>query len=44
MKKTKAQKKREKKIEEKRKLKALEASEDKFVIETINGIEMAFFE
>lgn len=42
MKKTKAQKKREKKIKEKQRLKALEASENKFVIEIINGIEIAY--
>jgi len=42
MKKTKAQKKREKRIKEKRRLKALEASENKFVIETVNGIEIAY--
>ena len=42
MKKTKAQKKREKRIKENQKLKALEASENKFVIETVNGIELAY--
>ena len=42
MKKTKAQKKREKKIKEKQRLKALEASENKFDIETVNGIEIAY--
>ncbi len=42
MKKTKAQKKREKKIKEKQRLKALEASENKFVIKTVNNIEIAY--
>lgn len=42
MKKTKAQKRREKKIKEKQRLKALDASENKFVIETVKGIEIAF--
>ena len=42
MKKTKAQKKREKRIKERQKLNVLEASENKFVIETVNGIEIAY--
>jgi hypothetical protein len=42
MKKTKAQKKREKKIKEKQRLKALEASENKFFIKIVNGIEIAY--
>ena len=42
MKKTKAQKNREKRIKEKQRLKTLEASENQFVIETVNGIEIAY--
>ena len=42
MKKTKAQKKREKRITQKQRLKALEASEDKYVINAVNGIEIAY--
>ena len=42
MKKTKAQKKREKRITQKQRLKALEASEDKYVIEAVNGLEIAY--
>jgi len=42
MKKTKVQKKREKRIAQKQRLKALKASEDKYVIEAVNGIEIAY--
>ena len=42
MKKTKAQKKREKRIAQIQRLKALKASEDKYVIEAVNGIEIAY--
>jgi hypothetical protein len=42
MKKTKAQKKREKRIKQKHRLKALEASENQFIIEAVNGIEIAY--
>ena len=42
MKKTKSQKKREKIIKQKQRLKALEASENQFVIEAVNGIEIAY--
>ena len=42
MKKTKAQKKHEKRIKEKQRPKALEASENKFIIENVNGIEIAY--
>ena len=42
MKKTKAQKKREKRIKHKQRLKALEASENQYVIEAVNGIEIAY--
>jgi hypothetical protein len=42
MKKTKSQKKIEKKIKQKRRLKALELSETQFVIEAVNGIEIAY--
>jgi len=42
MKKTKAQKKREKRIKQKQRLKALEALEDQYVIEAVNGIEIAY--
>jgi len=42
MKKTKSQKKREKLIKQKQRLKALEASENQFVIEAVNGIEIAY--
>jgi len=38
MKKTKSQKKREKIIKQKQRLKALEASENQFVIESVNGV------
>ena len=38
MKKTKSQKKREKIIKQKQRLRALEASENQFVIEAVNGI------
>ena len=40
--KTKSQKKREKIIKQKQRLKALEASENQFVIEAVNGIEIAY--
>jgi hypothetical protein len=42
MKKTKVQKKHEKRIAQKQRLKALKASEDKYVIEAVNGIEIAY--
>ena len=42
MKKTKSQKNRKKKIKERQRLKVLEASENKFVIECVNGIEIAY--
>ena len=42
MKKTKFEKKREKIIEQKKRLKALEASENQYVIEAVNGIEIAY--
>jgi hypothetical protein len=42
MKKTKAQRKREKSIKQKQMLKALEASENQYVIEAVNGIEIAY--
>jgi hypothetical protein len=42
MKKTKTQKKREKRIKQKQRLKALEAPEDQFVVEAVNGIEIAY--
>ncbi len=42
MKKTKAQKKREKRIKQKQRFKALEASENQYVIEAVNGIEIAY--
>jgi hypothetical protein len=42
MKKTKTQKKREKRIRQKQRLKALEASENQFVIEAVDGIEIAY--
>jgi hypothetical protein len=42
MKKAKFEKKREKIIEQKQRLKALEASENQYVIESVNGIEIAY--
>ena len=42
MKKTKSQKKREKIIKQKQRLRALEASENQFVIEAVNDIEIAY--
>jgi hypothetical protein len=42
MKKTKTQKKREKRTRKERRLKTLEASENQFVIEAVDGIEIAY--
>ncbi len=42
MKKTKAQKKRVKRIKQKQRLNALEDTENQFVIESVNGIEIAY--